>query len=95
MGSNPTQGMNVWCLCVCVFCVCVQAEALRRADHPSKESAGLIRDAVFYTGKKPVITRMYGSGATGTAWCGSTYVEVVTSLWAEFGPNTSRRTAVF
>jgi hypothetical protein len=29
------------CVCVCVralFCVCVQVEALRRADHPSKES---------------------------------------------------------
>jgi hypothetical protein len=43
MSSNPTQGMHVWCLCVCVsvcafFCVCVQVEALRQADHPSKES---------------------------------------------------------
>jgi hypothetical protein len=26
------------CVCVCVFCVCVQVGALRRADHPSKES---------------------------------------------------------
>jgi hypothetical protein len=27
--SNPAQGMNVWCLCVCAFfCVCVQVEAL-------------------------------------------------------------------
>jgi hypothetical protein len=35
------------CLCVCVraratarsfFCVCLQVEALRRADHPPKES---------------------------------------------------------
>jgi hypothetical protein len=27
------------CVCVCVFfCVCVQVEALRRGDHPSKES---------------------------------------------------------
>jgi hypothetical protein len=29
------------CVCVCVcgfFCVCVQVEALRRADHPPKES---------------------------------------------------------
>jgi hypothetical protein len=34
--------MDVWCLCLCVrvgafFFVCVQVEALRRADHPSKE----------------------------------------------------------
>jgi hypothetical protein len=37
--SNPTQGMDVWCLCICVrFSVCVQVEALRRADHPPKES---------------------------------------------------------
>jgi hypothetical protein len=28
VGSNPTQGMDV----------CVQVEALRRADHPPKES---------------------------------------------------------
>jgi hypothetical protein len=36
--SNPTQGMNV-CISVCAFfCVCVQVEALRRADHPPKES---------------------------------------------------------
>jgi hypothetical protein len=47
VGSNPSQGMDISCLCVCVrvrvcahalFCVCVQAEALRRADHPPKES---------------------------------------------------------
>jgi hypothetical protein len=39
VGSNPTQGMDVYCLCMCVFfCVCVQVEALRRADHPSNES---------------------------------------------------------
>jgi hypothetical protein len=41
VGSNPTQGMDVWWLCVCArafFCVCVQVEALRRADHPPKES---------------------------------------------------------
>jgi hypothetical protein len=42
IGSNPTQGMDVWCLFVCVhvrfFCVYVQLEAFRRADHPSKES---------------------------------------------------------
>jgi hypothetical protein len=37
--SNPTQGIDVSCLCVWgVFCVCVQVEALRRADHPPKES---------------------------------------------------------
>jgi hypothetical protein len=31
--------MDVWCLCVCAFfCVCVQVEALRRADNPSKKS---------------------------------------------------------
>jgi hypothetical protein len=29
--------MDVWCVCV-FFCVCVQVEALRRADHPPKES---------------------------------------------------------
>jgi hypothetical protein len=36
--------MDVWCLCVCVCAflyVCVQAEALRRADYPSKESCRL------------------------------------------------------
>jgi hypothetical protein len=43
LGSNPTQGMDVWCLClsVCVyaiFCVYVQVETLRRTDHPPKES---------------------------------------------------------
>jgi hypothetical protein len=39
VGSNPNQGMDVLCLCVCAFfCVCVQVEALRRADHPPKES---------------------------------------------------------
>jgi hypothetical protein len=27
--------MHVWCA---FFCVCVQVEALRRADHPPKES---------------------------------------------------------
>jgi hypothetical protein len=26
--------MDVYCLCcVCIFCVCLQVEALRRADH--------------------------------------------------------------
>jgi hypothetical protein len=35
--------MNVWCSCVCVcvcvcFSVCVQVEALRRADYPPNES---------------------------------------------------------
>jgi hypothetical protein len=39
VGSNLTQGMDVWWKCVCAFfCVCVQVEALRRADHPPKES---------------------------------------------------------
>jgi hypothetical protein len=40
LGSNPTQGMDVYCLCVCVpfFCVCVQVDALRRVDHPPKDS---------------------------------------------------------
>jgi hypothetical protein len=37
--SNPTQGMDVWCLCVHGrFSVCVQVEALRRTDRPPKES---------------------------------------------------------
>jgi hypothetical protein len=35
VGSNLTQGMDVWCA---FFSVCVQVEALRRADHPPKES---------------------------------------------------------
>jgi hypothetical protein len=34
VGSNLTQGVDVWCA---FFCVCVQVEALRRADHPPKE----------------------------------------------------------
>jgi hypothetical protein len=34
VGSNPTQGIDVWCVCA-FFCVYV---ALRRAVHPSKES---------------------------------------------------------
>jgi hypothetical protein len=47
VGSNPTQSMDNQCLCVCMFvcmcaralfCVCVETEALRRADHPPKES---------------------------------------------------------
>jgi hypothetical protein len=33
VGSNPTQGMDACCVWVCV-----QVEALRRADPPSKES---------------------------------------------------------
>jgi hypothetical protein len=36
-GSNPARGMDV-CLCFSVLCCPVQVEALRRADHPSKES---------------------------------------------------------
>jgi hypothetical protein len=42
VGSNPIQGMDVWCVCVrfsvFVLLSCVYAEALRRADNPSKES---------------------------------------------------------
>jgi hypothetical protein len=41
VGLKPTQGMDVRCVCA-FFCVCVVLclgiEALRRADHPSKES---------------------------------------------------------
>jgi hypothetical protein len=45
--SNPTQGMDVWRLCVCVraclrecafFYLCLQVEALRRAYHTPKET---------------------------------------------------------
>jgi hypothetical protein len=35
MGSNPTQGMDVWYVCALS---CGYVEALWRADHPSKES---------------------------------------------------------
>jgi hypothetical protein len=39
VGSNSTQCMDVWCVCVgAFFCVYVQVEALRRADHPPRES---------------------------------------------------------
>jgi hypothetical protein len=40
VGSNRTQGICLmFDVCVCAFfCVCVQVEALRQADHPSKES---------------------------------------------------------
>jgi hypothetical protein len=38
VGSNPTQGMDVQSSVCAVFCACVQVEALRRADHPPKES---------------------------------------------------------
>jgi hypothetical protein len=45
VGMNPTQGMDVWFVCVCVrvgvrvfLCLCTGREALRRADHPPKES---------------------------------------------------------
>jgi hypothetical protein len=37
VGSNPTQGMDV-CPRLSVLCCPVQVEALRRADHSSKES---------------------------------------------------------
>jgi hypothetical protein len=40
MGSNPTQGMDVWCVCV-RFSVFVLSCVLRQADHPSKESYSL------------------------------------------------------
>jgi hypothetical protein len=43
MGSNLTQGMDVWCA---FFCVCVQVEALRRADHSPKESYLMSNDLV-------------------------------------------------
>jgi hypothetical protein len=32
------------CVCVWVSCVCVQVEALRRADHPSKEFLPTVPD---------------------------------------------------
>jgi hypothetical protein len=37
VGSNPAGGMDV---CLRLFCLCcpVKVAALRRADHPSKES---------------------------------------------------------
>jgi hypothetical protein len=40
MSSNPTQGVDVWCVCVySVFVLsCVYVAALQRADHSSKES---------------------------------------------------------
>jgi hypothetical protein len=39
VGSNSIQGMEVWCVRLSVFVLsCVYVEALRRADHPSKES---------------------------------------------------------
>jgi hypothetical protein len=38
-------------VCVCAFfCVCVQVEALRRADHPSKESYRMSYDLVNRSG---------------------------------------------
>jgi hypothetical protein len=37
VGSNSAQGTDVWCLCMCVFSVCVQVEALLRANHQPKE----------------------------------------------------------
>jgi hypothetical protein len=55
VGLKPTQGMDgqlcVWvCVPVCVrarafLCVCVQVEALRRADHPPKESTETLRSS--------------------------------------------------
>jgi hypothetical protein len=45
MGSNPTQGM-VRCVYAFILFVlsCVEAVALRRADHSSKESYRLEND---------------------------------------------------
>jgi predicted secreted protein len=37
VGSNPAQGMNV-CPLLSACCCPLQVEALRRADHSSKES---------------------------------------------------------
>jgi hypothetical protein len=50
VGSNPTSGMDVWRVCVCVrlsvfVLSCIYVEALRRADHSSKESYQLCIDA--------------------------------------------------
>jgi hypothetical protein len=49
VGWNPTQGMDVRCVCVCVYSVFMlsifQAEALRRTDHPYKESVKMINEA--------------------------------------------------
>jgi hypothetical protein len=39
MGSNPASTMDFSVCVVCAFfCVCVQVEALRLADYPSKKS---------------------------------------------------------
>jgi hypothetical protein len=52
--------MGVWCVCVCVCvrafsCVCPQVEALRRADHPSKESCRLseVKRSFMEVGPRP------------------------------------------
>jgi hypothetical protein len=37
VSSNPASGMNIFVACE-LFYVSVQAEALRRADHPPNES---------------------------------------------------------
>jgi hypothetical protein len=38
VGSNPTQGMDIWCVCVCVykclFCVCAD-ELITRPRSPT------------------------------------------------------------
>jgi hypothetical protein len=38
LGSNPTRGMDVYVVKSVFVLSCVQVEALRRADPPSKES---------------------------------------------------------
>jgi hypothetical protein len=40
--SNRTQGMDVSCVYT-FFCVCVQVEALRRADHPQRSPTECVR----------------------------------------------------
>jgi hypothetical protein len=47
-GSNPARGMDV-CLRFSVLCCPVWVEALRRADHPSKESYQLSIDSQVKT----------------------------------------------
>jgi hypothetical protein len=46
VGYNPTQGTNIWYVYVFILFVlsCVEVEALRRADHLSKEAYCLQND---------------------------------------------------